>query len=385
MASLSAMSSASAHCRSGIDPGCTAKLRALLDWCIAFPVFATPVSDPPLSFPSLSFPALLDEGADRLQWPVPPFAWRKTPSPCDDIPQPCRLESQTGAVVDGEMLSFDPAGHTLSFRNRADSPAVSVSFSRLRRLTLNTPLKPDPPIAGTQEKRVPVAEYEREYTLHSSGKDAPLTGRTAGHMETSEGMYLFTPVEEETSLQRVFVPRSAYLHSEFGPSAEEVAARLWIASPAELLEAIERQQRKAVQPLGQSLLALGLLTQRQLDRALARPPDNMPLGESLVAAGTISRADLQTALAHKMRYPLVDLMRFPIDPAAVSKLSPPLAKNCRAMPLMLDKGRLIVAVDEPSSGVKLQAIHAFAQLKVVAVLATQLQLMLALDRLSSKA
>jgi len=240
-----------------------------------------------------------------------------------------------------------------------------------------------PRIAGALAERVPVAAQERECSLYSNRADAPLTGRTAGHVEKPEGMYLFTPVDEEASLRRVFVPRSSYVRCEFGPSAEEVAAKLWVASPGELLQAIELQKRKPVLPLGHSLLALGLLTKYQLDRALARQLEGMPLGESLVATGVISSSDLQTALAHKMGYPLVDLTRFPIEAAAMSKLSPRLAESCRAAPLMLDKERLIVAVDRPSRVDKLQMVHAFAGLRVVPVLAPKAQILaLALERQS---
>jgi hypothetical protein len=331
----------------------------------------------------LSFPPLLDEAADREQWPVPSFAWQQAPVRVNDVAQPCRLESQRGTVVDGEMLRFDPAERRLGLRIRATGATGSVSFSQFRRLTLIAPFRPDPPIAGATPKRVPAAAYEREYTVHLNGTDAQLTGRTAGYVETPDGLYLFTPVEEEASLQRGFVPRCAYLRCEFGPTAAEVAARLWIASPAELLDAIDRQQRMAVRPLGESLLALGLLTKGQLERALARLPDDMPLGEALVAAGLVSPTNLRTALAHKMGYPLVDLIRFRVDPAALSRLTKPLAISCRAVPLMLDEDRLIVAIDDPSRVADLQAIRAFARLTVVAVLAPQLQIQLALDRLSS--
>jgi len=50
---------------------------------------------------------------------------------------------------------------------------------------------------------------------------------------------------------------------------------------------------------------------------------------------------------------------------------------------MIDKGRMIVAVDKPSRVVMLETIHAFAQLKVVPVLAPKMQILLALERLSS--
>ena len=183
-------------------------------------------------------------------------------------------------------------------------------------------------------------------------------------------------------MRRVFVPRSAYTRCEFGGSAEEAAARTWIASPRELLAAIERQQRTPIRPLGQSLLELGLLTPEQLERALARQSTSRALGESLVDAGMISRGDLNTALAHKMGYPMVDLASFPIDPAALVKLPHPAAVSHRAMPLLLSQRRLIVAVDKPSRAIKLGQLHSLAGCVVVPVLASKLQIIAALDRIA---
>jgi hypothetical protein len=331
------------------------------------------------------FPTLMDDPSERAQWPVPPFAWRHLPAPANDVIQACRVESRGGAAVEGEMLGFDPVAGTLSFRTSATGPAVTLPFSRFSRLTLTTPLTPAKKAAGAPVERVPAAAQEREYRLQSGSPGAPaeaLTGRTAGHVETSHGLYLFTPIDDEASLQRVFVPRSAYARCEFGPSAEEVAATRWIASPQDLLEAIDRQERMPVPLLGDSMLALGLLTRAQLERVLATQTGDKPLGELVVAAGIVSRADLQTALAHKMGYPLVDLKRFPIDPAAVAKLPHRVAAGYRVMPLLLDKERLVVAVDKPSRALKLGGLHTYAQLKVVPVLASKMQIMLALDRLS---
>jgi hypothetical protein len=281
------------------------------------------------------------------------------------------------------MLGFDPTARILRFCSSTAGPVVELPFARFRRLTLTEPLQPVVPMAGVPLERVPAAAQERDYRLQSIGTAPPISGRTAGRVETPDGMYLFTPVEEEASLQRVFVPRSAYTRAEFGPSAEEIAARMWIASPGELLAAIERQQRMPILPLGQSLLKLGLLTDAQLERALANQGREVPLGESLVTAGLISRSDLQTALAHKMGYPLVDLTRFPIDPKALAKLPPRIAVGFRMMPLMLHGARLIVAVDKPARVIKLGTVHAMAGVTVVPVLASRVQILLAQERLSN--
>lgn len=328
------------------------------------------------------FPTLITDNPEepgRWQWPAPPFAWRYRPAPAHDVPQPCCIESRAGTEVDGEMLGFDPATRTLVFRSSTTGPAVELPFARIRRLTLKSPLQPVVQTGPVPVERMPVAAHERDYRLQSNA-GAVISGRTAGRVEAPEGLYLFTPVDEEAALQRVFVPRTAYALAEFGATAEEVAARMWIASPTELLAAIERQQRMPIRPLGQSMLELGLLTPAQLERALARQTRDVPLGESLVTSGLISRGSLQTALAHKMGYPLVDLTRFPIDPKAIAKLPQHVTVSLRLMPLMLDGTRLIVAVDKPARVVKLKAVHALVGLTVVPVLAPRMQIVMAQER-----
>ena len=334
----------------------------------------------PLQFPPLTLP--LDEA---WAWPRPPFAWRHSASNENTAVEACRIETASGAVVEGAMLAMDPAAGRLRFRLNAEGEAVKVPFASFRRLTLIAPLKAPEQRAGGPIERVPAAAQERDYRLLSpeSGQP-PLTGRTAGHVEADEGLYLFTPIDEERSLQRVFVPRWAYTRSEFGISAEEEAAARWIADPVQLLQAIERQQRMPVLPIGQSLLALGMLTQQQLERALAEQPSDVPLGEMLVAAGMISRTNLRTALAHKMGYPLVDLARFPIEPAAAKKLTLRMALESSALPIMIDGQRLIVVVDRPARAVKLRNLHAFAQLTLVPVLASKSRILEALTRLAQQ-
>jgi len=336
------------------------------------------VTDEPISFPVLD-----DKHLDQWQWPMPPFDWRHTPAPGCDVVQPCVLETPSGTTVEGDMLGIDPKAGSLSFRGGAGGMTLSLPFARFRRLTLTLPLRPAPSRAGAPLERVPAAAQERDYTLHAGDGARALAGRTAGYVDAPEGLYLFAPVEEEC-LQRVFVPRWAYTRCEVGASAEEIAAERWIADPQQLLQAIERQQRTPVLPIGQALLNLGLMTAQQLERALAGKPADKPLGEHLVASGLLSRADLHTALAHKMGFPLVDLTRFPVDLAALRKLPLRTALECRALPLMIDGQRLIVAVDRPSREAKLRTAHVFAQMTLVPVLACKSHIKLALASLADQ-
>ena len=341
------------------------------------------VSDAADPFPTLQF-----DDAPAWSWPMPPgTARRYAAAPPLGSAQPCRIETRNGLCLQGEMLDFDTAKRRLVFRTTSAAPQASLAFASVRRLTLSVPLARAERATGAPKERAAAVAQVRDYTLQLVGaSDAaptgavPLGGRTAGHVEASEGLYLFSPAEADGALCRVFVPRGAYSRCEFGASAEELAARQWIASPPDLIDALARQPHRAVIALGQALLALGLLSPTQLQRALQRLDGTTPLGETLVAAGLVSRTDLQTALAHKMGYPLVDLQRFPIDPKALALLPRRLAIGCRMLPLMLDGQRLVVAVDRPGRVLKLREHADAPPLDIVPVLALKAQILLALNR-----
>jgi hypothetical protein len=334
--------------------------------------------------PTTPFPVLLEESVEQTPWPAPPFAWRHAHSGDTSTAQPCRIESHGGTVLDGEMLAFNSKAHTVSFRLAAGGQVVTLPFLRFRRLTLTAPLQPAPKMAGAPIERVPAAAHVREYRLKLRSSQAVLTGHTAGHVLTADGLYLFTPVEEDRSLLRVFVPSVAYSSLSFGPSAEEVAAERWITTPKQLLDALERQQHAEVPLLGQALLDLGLLTKGQLKRTLAGKTGHTRLGEALVAQGLLSRSDVETAIAYKMGYPYVDLTCFPTDKAAADLLPLRVALRARAIPLMLDGKRLIVAMENPARVTKLSALRAFAELTVVPVLASKSHILLALSGATAK-
>ena len=329
---------------------------------------------------ALTFPVLDDELAQPWQWPEPPFDWRHVAPPDLGSPQPCRIEAAGGIVVDGTMLGIDAKAGSLRFESPTTRGPGTLFFRRFRRLTLTTPLVPSTLAAGAPVEAVPTAAQERDYHVVCRDDGSELGGRTVGHVEAENGLFLYTPVEGERSVQRVFIPRAAYTSCRFGRSAHEIAADRWISTPADLLDAIEHQRRMPVQRIGQSLLDLGLVTPGQIERALAEPVADKPLGERLVERGIISRADLQTALAHKMGYPLVDLQKFPIDPAVSALLSRDLALRYKALPLMVQDKRLIVAVDRPQRLVKLQSLSKFSAYKMVPVLASKHMIMLALAR-----
>ena len=344
-----------------------------------------PTADPRAASTPPAAAAAAAAPATPWQWPLPPGREKAfAAAPSLHTAQPCRIETQTRLTLHGELLDFDPIKRRLQFRATGGADA-SLAFATLRRVTLTIAWQPRD--SQRSRQRPPLAAQERDYRLQQVGQDhaAPLTGRCAGHLEAAEGMYLFCPLGDAGALLRVFVPRSAYTRSEFGASAEELAARHWIASPAQLLQAIA-QPRAAAPPapsLTQSLLALGLLTPAQLERAQPRPDGRLALGEALVQARLLSRSDLQTALAHRMGFPLVDLERFPSDPLALAMIPLDVARAHRLMPLLRDGERLVVAVDRPGRVLKLQQVDAYARLPLLPVLALKAQILQALQRLGA--
>lgn len=329
----------------------------------------------------LDFPPLLDGSYSPWQWPEPPFALRFE-RPSGERVEPCRIDTRSGGAVDGEMLAIDADAERIQVRMSAAGSPLSLPFDQFYRLTLTTPLQPIARAPGAPVERLPAAAQEREVCAVLDG-GRELVTRSAGHVENGWGLFLFPPVDVDRSLLRQFLPRGAWRELRFGPSAEEVAMQHWVATKPALLDALARQATAPVLPLGEALLHLGLVTKAQIDTMVARQPADKPqaLGQMLVAAGLLTSTDLQTALGHKMGCPLVDLLRFPIDPDAARRLTLRSAVAHRALPILVDGSRLIVAVDRLSRLAQLGSLEALAGMKIVPVMARKSQLRLALTAL----
>jgi hypothetical protein len=310
------------------------------------------------------FPQLFDILPQEERWPPPPFGWDH--ETIDDFAiQPSRLQLRTGLAVDGEMVAFEAVAGRVQFRHPQSQKVVPIAFDLLRSVTLTRALVP-----MAHAGSVPTPEHECDFRLEFVDSSS-MSGTTVGKVESAFGVFLFPPVDVDASVVRVFVPRSALRHVEFGRTTLEKAASRWIREPRELVDAIERQDKAPVLPMGQALLNLGLATPSQIERALAQqtPERSKPLGQTLVDAGIVSPIDLEAALAHKMGYPLVDVEQFPIDPAATRQLTLRTVQAIQALPLMVDDKRLVLAVASPSRVSSLKVLKAMADVTPVAVLA----------------
>jgi hypothetical protein len=320
-----------------------------------------------------------------FEWPLPPFAHRLMMTPLPDGATPCRIETMTGASVDGELTSFEPGARTLQFRIGAGGQPLPLAFDRFRRLTLTLPWMLARPAPDAPAEVVPAAAQERDYRVDLPG-GGHLVGRTMGYIQAGEGLYLFTPDEDSHAVQRVFVPAQACASVAFGKSAEEVAIERWVATPEALLAAVHAQRHSRIMSVGDAVVELGFVTRGVVDQALRQQgaERNAPLGEMLVAAGHLSRSDLQTALAHKMGYPVVDLARFPIDVTAARLLSHKAMMEHQALPVMRHGERLFVAVADLARVPAVKALQGLAGLEIVPVLAPHGRLSLVLAALPQR-
>ena len=150
-----------------------------------------------------------------------------------------------------------------------------------------------------------------------------------------------------------------------------------VVMPQQLLNALDAQSRTPIARIGEALISLDMITQEQLRAGLDRQKMDpmVPLGETLVRMGVVSRGQLQAALVRKMGYPLVNLHLYPPAAEALRKLPHAVARRLQVMPLMLHEGRLIVAIDDPTSRHSaLDEVEFIAQMKVTPVVGQCLDL-----------
>jgi len=103
------------------------------------------------------------------------------------------------------------------------------------------------------------------------------------------------------------------------------------------LDQVQRPERRLQEPLGQILLAQGLITPRQLADALdiqRRSGDR--IGRILVSLGYVSQLDVARALARQFGLPFRDLLAHPPPAEVVRLLDEDSARRFRAVPVAVD-------------------------------------------------
>jgi type IV pilus assembly protein PilB len=105
--------------------------------------------------------------------------------------------------------------------------------------------------------------------------------------------------------------------------------------------------------LGALLVAQELVTQAQLDQALAAQPESgLRLGEVLIRSGALDERQLTRVLADQFGIGLADLSHQAPDPQVAGRLSEVVAREYKALPLRDVDGVVEVVVGDPQPGME---------------------------------
>ncbi|MDD5479246.1 ATPase, T2SS/T4P/T4SS family [Rhodoferax sp.] len=339
-----------------------------------------------------------------FSWPAPPYAIYSAAQPWS-APQACELEGLNGAIRTCTLVSVDPDEQTILIQLEHSKTPVPMTFAQFRRVTLKSRIHPQEIISSEDFADILSYRCTVDYKLQLDN-GSTLTGKTVGYVETHYGLFLFTPLDEQGTLERVFVPRDAFTSVILGDhigqmlvdqkvvtsqqvedaATEQHSRRIKklgdylvdnaVVSPDQLMLALDQQSKMPMIRVGEALTRLGYIDDDQLKQALERQKTerSVPLGQLLVNMGYLTRADLNTALARKMGYPVVDVTQFPIDPEALKKVPASTAQRLHIMPLLWRDKLLVIAAVDPTQRKLLEELEFMVQGRVIATLGDEMQI-----------
>jgi type IV pilus assembly protein PilB len=100
------------------------------------------------------------------------------------------------------------------------------------------------------------------------------------------------------------------------------------------------------------LLERGLVSQEQVDVALAAEAEGKSVGDALVDSGAVSERDMVLALGERLGVTFIDLRRETPEADAVALLPEPVARDMCAIPIRRTDGGVLVAVSDPTAEVR---------------------------------
>lgn len=127
--------------------------------------------------------------------------------------------------------------------------------------------------------------------------------------------------------------------------------------------------RNHAPPVGQILIAQGVLSAAGLEEAMARRINGVRLGRSMVRQGTITPWQLACALASQagLQAEAVDCRK--LDPAMIARLPARIALHYAVLPWRLEGDKLIVARESPLDPVSLSALERKIGVPIACVIA----------------
>ena len=144
-------------------------------------------------------------------------------------------------------------------------------------------------------------------------------------------------------------------------------------------------QQQIQQPIGQLLIAKGVISEDQLRIATqeqAKSPQ--PLGRLLVRLGFLSEATIRDVLSENLGQESVDLASVVVDSAAVSMIPKEVARRYLLVPLSVDLANknLTLAISDPDNIIALDQVRALLrdEYRLITLLASESDILRAIDQ-----
>ncbi|MFA7399376.1 MAG: secretion system protein E, partial [Sideroxydans sp.] len=144
-------------------------------------------------------------------------------------------------------------------------------------------------------------------------------------------------------------------------------------------------QQQIQQPIGQLLIAKGVISEDQLRIATqeqAKSPQ--PLGRLLVRLGFLSEATIRDVLSENLGQESVDLASVVVDSAAVSMIPKEVARRYLLVPLSVDLANkhLTLAIADPDNIIALDQVRALLrdEYRLITLLASESDILRAIDQ-----
>lgn len=344
-------------------------------------------------------------------WPTPPY-FAFEPGSIKSGPESCLIYFLNGKKALGDLVHMSAQESSIVFLSSHSDANETINLDQIKTIRLLQPLKMQRQLALLEERAEEVfhSSDRQTYTVEFTDKET-ITGETVGYSDTSYGLYLYLPKDDE-KVVRCFIPKLSISKYQIGlhigemlikenlvhkDHVEEAVTRQHnlrvqrlgdylsehkILSREQLDQAIAHQENRPVLKLGEALQELGLITEEQLKTALLKQQKNrkIPLGRILVEMGVVEESALKGALAKKLGIPYVGLSKFNFDLNAIRLISVAKARKYGLMPLCMHENALVVAFDDPFNLKAIEEIRFLTELKIVPVMSSHEDIQMAISK-----
>jgi len=328
---------------------------------------------------------------DIIELPLPPLSDRERSPILTNTPT--TIFYINGRRTDGKLRAFNVEEGCITISNGQDNEELTIQMHDIKAMHLSTPLQWVQDEALLKSKQATFKASDEIQGFAITFKDrSKLRGKTYGTRVDKNGIHLFKEHGSNQYLRQyihIFIPRTSIESNLIGDQIGEILARENNISTEQIEQAVKEQQASRSKPLGEFLIDKKIVNTEQLEQALKRQKSmpnlklgeilisesliteeelddaleyqkrdrQKPLGEILVDKGIIGRDQIQQALATKLGIPFVHIQEFKIDAAIINQISAELAFKHKVIPLSLNEGKLIVAIDNPMDWTALDALR----------------------------